>query len=41
MLQDWLAQFEAVLQTQDERHIRQARQQFKEALDSIDNSFRF
>ena len=41
MLQDWLAQFEAVLQTQDERLIRQARQQFKEALDSIDNTFRF
>jgi molecular chaperone HscC len=41
MLQDWLAQFEAVLQTQDERLIRQARQQFKDALDSIDNTFRF
>ncbi|MFG6459321.1 Hsp70 family protein [Roseateles sp. BYS96W] len=41
MLQDWLAQFEAVLQTQDARAIRQARQQFKEALDSIDNTFRF
>jgi len=41
MLQDWLAQFEAVLQTQDERQIRHARQQFKEALDSIDNTFRF
>jgi molecular chaperone HscC len=41
MLQDWLAQFEAVLQTQDERQIRQARQQFKDALDSIDNTFRF
>lgn len=41
MLQDWLAQFEAVLQTQDARLIRQARQQFKEALDSIDTSFRF
>ena len=41
MLQDWLAQFEAVLQTQDARAIRQARQQFKEALDSIDTSFRF
>ncbi|MFG6460402.1 Hsp70 family protein [Roseateles sp. DXS20W] len=41
MLQDWLAQFEAVLQTQDARAIRQARQQFKDALDSIDTSFRF
>jgi molecular chaperone HscC len=41
MLQDWLAQFEAVLQTQDARAIRQARQQFKDALDSIDNTFRF
>jgi len=41
MLQDWLAQFEAVLQTQDARAIRQARQQFKEALDSIDTTFRF
>ncbi|MCY4745190.1 molecular chaperone HscC [Pelomonas sp. UHG3] len=41
MLQDWLAQFEAVLQTQDGRAIRQARQQFKDALDSIDTSFRF
>ena len=41
MLQDWLAQFELVLQTQDARAIRQARQQFKDALDSIDTSFRF
>jgi molecular chaperone HscC len=41
MLQDWLAQFEAALQTQDSRLIRAARQQFKEALDSIDTSFRF
>ena len=41
MLQDWLAQFEAVLQTQDPRAIRAARQQFKDALDSIDTSFRF
>lgn len=41
MLQDWLAQFEAVLQTQDARAIRTARQQFKEALDSIDTTFRF
>ena len=41
MLQDWLAQFEAVLQTQDARAIRQARQQFKDALDSIDTSFKF
>lgn len=41
MLQDWLAQFELVLQTQDQRAIRAARQQFKEALDSIDTSFRF
>ncbi|HEY9106805.1 MAG TPA: molecular chaperone HscC [Roseateles sp.] len=41
MLQDWLAQFELALQTQDARVIRTARQQFKEALDSIDTSFRF
>jgi len=41
MLQDWLAQFELALQTQDQRIIRTARQQFKEALDSIDTSFRF
>jgi len=41
MLQDWLAQFELALQTQDPRTIRSARQQFKEALDSIDTSFRF
>ncbi|MBW8760674.1 MAG: molecular chaperone HscC, partial [Burkholderiales bacterium] len=41
MLQDWLAGFEAALQTQDPRAIRGARQQFKEALDSIDTSFRF
>jgi molecular chaperone HscC len=41
MLQDWLAQFEAALQSQDARVIRTARQQFKEALDSIDTSFRF
>ena len=41
MLQDWLAQFEAALQTQDARIIRSARQQFKEALDSIDTSFKF
>jgi molecular chaperone HscC len=41
MLQDWLGQFELALQTQDPRTIRAARQQFKEALDSIDTSFRF
>jgi molecular chaperone HscC len=41
MLQDWLGQFEVALQTQDARVIRTARQQFKEALDSIDTSFRF
>lgn len=41
MLQDWLGQFELALQTQDPRVIRTARQQFKEALDSIDTSFRF
>ncbi|MBW8847528.1 MAG: Hsp70 family protein [Burkholderiales bacterium] len=41
MLQDWLAGFEAALQTQDARTIRAARQQFKEQLDSIDTSFRF
>lgn len=41
MLQDWLGQFELALQTQDARVIRNARQQFKEALDSIDTSFRF
>ncbi|RZL33198.1 MAG: molecular chaperone HscC [Rubrivivax sp.] len=41
MLQDWLAQFEIALQTQDQRVIRSARQQFKEALDSMDTSFRF
>ncbi|NCT82556.1 MAG: Hsp70 family protein [Comamonadaceae bacterium] len=41
LLQDWLTQFEAALQTQDARVIRAARQQFKQALDSIDTSFRF
>jgi len=41
MLQDWMSQFELALQTQDPRVIRAARQQFKEALDSIDTSFRF
>ncbi len=41
MLQDWLSLFEAVLQSQDARAIRQARQQFKEQLDSVDTTFRF
>jgi molecular chaperone HscC len=41
MLQDWLAQFELAMQTQDPRTIRTARQQLKEALDSIDTSFKF
>ncbi|MGQ3050872.1 MAG: Hsp70 family protein [Roseateles sp.] len=41
MLQDWLSAFEAAMQSQDPRAIRSARQQFKEQLDSIDNSFKF
>ena len=40
-LQGWMAQFEAVLNTQDPRAARHARQQFREALDSIDGGFRF
>ena len=37
----WLAQFEGVLESQDEREIRRARQQLREALDSVDRGFRF
>ncbi len=41
VIQDWMAQFSSALETQDPRVIRQARSAFKEALDSIDTSFRF
>ena len=37
----WLSQFELVLESQDEREIRRARQQLREALDSVDRGFRF
>jgi molecular chaperone HscC len=40
-LQAWMAQFEAALDTQDARTVRNARQQFRQALDSIDGGFRF
>ena len=40
-IQAWLGQFEQALDTQDPRVIRQARQQMREALDSIDGGFRF
>lgn len=40
-IQAWMNQFEAALDTQDERIIRTSRRGFKEALDSIDHGFRF
>lgn len=40
-LQAWMAQFEAALDTQDARTVRTARQQLRQALDSIDGGFRF
>ncbi|WP_431049092.1 Hsp70 family protein [Roseateles sp. L2-2] len=40
-IQVWLGQFEQALDTQDPRVIRQARQQMREALDSVDGGFRF
>jgi molecular chaperone HscC len=40
-IQSWLSEFEQALDTQDPRVIRQARQQMREALDSIDGGFRF
>ena len=40
-LQAWMAQFEAALNTQDARTVRSARQEFRQALDSIDSGFRF
>ena len=41
MIQDWLAAFEAALESQDARAIRAARQALREQLDSIDRGFRF
>ncbi|MBX3626173.1 MAG: molecular chaperone HscC [Rhizobacter sp.] len=41
MIQGWLSRFEATLDTQDGRLIRQSRDAFREALDSIDRGFRF
>ncbi len=38
-VQRWLAQFEAALDTQDAQIVAQAREGFREALDSIDRSF--
>ena len=40
-VQAWLSAFESVLETQDERQIRQARQSLRECLDAIDRGFRF
>jgi molecular chaperone HscC len=40
-VQAWLSAFESALETQEARHIRQARQTFREQLDSVDRSFRF
>jgi molecular chaperone HscC len=40
-IQSWLGEFEQALDTQDPRAIRHARQQMREALDSIDGGFRF
>ena len=40
-IQQWLTQFEQVLDAQDGRAIRQARVQMREALDSVDGGFRF
>lgn len=39
MIQQWLAQFEAALNTQDARVVEQAREGFRAALDSIDRGF--
>jgi molecular chaperone HscC len=41
IIQDWLAAFEVALESQDPRHIRQARHALREQLDSIDSGFRF
>jgi molecular chaperone HscC len=41
MIQGWMTQFEVVLDTQDARAVRSARQAFRQALDSIDKGFRF
>jgi len=40
-IQGWLSRFQLTLETQDPRLIREARGAFREALDSIDRSFRF
>ena len=40
-IQGWLSSFESVLEEQDERSIRRARQTLRECLDSIDRGFRF
>lgn len=36
---EWLSRFEVLLDSQDERRIRQARKDFAEALDSVDRGF--
>jgi molecular chaperone HscC len=41
MIQGWLSRFEATLDMQDQRLIRESREAFRDALDSIDRSFRF
>jgi molecular chaperone HscC len=41
MLQQWLAQFDRALATQDPQLVAQARRQFREALDGIDRGFVF
>jgi molecular chaperone HscC len=41
MIQGWLTQFEAALDSQDGRTVRAARQAFRQSLDSIDSGFRF
>jgi molecular chaperone HscC len=41
MIQGWMTQFEAVLDSQDGRAVRAARQTLRQALDSIDTGFRF
>ncbi|HEY1090125.1 MAG TPA: molecular chaperone HscC [Burkholderiaceae bacterium] len=40
-VQAWLGAFEVALESQDSREIRRARQQLREALDSVDRGFRF
>lgn len=40
-VQQWLGQFEAALDTQDGHIVAQARERFREALDSIDRGFLF